>query len=59
MGFQTPKFCGEDIFFNIKDQEIKVSEIILNRIIGMEILKRKQDSREWGEETLGHKVSLC
>jgi hypothetical protein len=27
MGFQTPKFCGEDMIFNIKDQEINVSEI--------------------------------
>jgi hypothetical protein len=27
IGFQTPKFGGEDIFFRFKDQEINVSEI--------------------------------
>jgi hypothetical protein len=42
MGFQTPKFCGEDMIFNIKDQEINVSEIILNRTKGRKILKRKK-----------------
>jgi len=29
IGFQTPKFCGEDIFSKIKDQEINVSEILM------------------------------
>jgi hypothetical protein len=26
IGFQTPKFGGEDIFFRFKDQEINVSD---------------------------------